>query len=317
MKERILVTGCAGFIGGHILRRLLADGVDVVGVDDFSTGLRENIADLEGRFHFVEGTLCDLDVCRRALEGVTSIIHQASIPSVPRSIDNPLASLHSSITATVTLLSVAKDSGVRRFVQASSSSVYGDTETFPNVETTLPRPLSPYAVAKLAQEGYAYAFSRTYGIETISLRYFNVFGPRQNPKSEYAAVIPKFITLMLSGQQPTIFGDGEQCRDFTYIDNVVEANLTAIRHPGIFRGEVVNTARGDTMTLNELLSHLNVILGTDIRPFHAPARAGDIRRSQADVSRAERLLGFQAKIDAKEGLCRTVEYYRNLVVGHN
>jgi len=309
MLERILVTGCAGFIGGHILRRLLADGVDVVGVDDFSTGHRQNLADLVGHFHFVEGTLCDPSVCRNAVKGVTGILHQASIPSVPRSISDPLASLHASITATVTLLNVAKNSGVKRLVQASSSSVYGDTDIFPNVETTSPRPLSPYAVAKLTQEYYAAAFSRCYKLETISLRYFNVFGPRQKPDSEYAAVIPKFISLMLSGQRPSIHGDGEQCRDFTYIDNVVEANLTAIRHPGVFRGEVMNTARGETMTLNELVNRLNAILGTDIQPEYTPVRLGDIRRSQASIALAEKLLGFRAKTGIHDGLHRTVEYY--------
>ena len=309
-NARILVTGCAGFIGGHILRRLLAEGVEVVGVDDFSTGLRENITDLAGRFRFVEGTLCDPGVSRRAVEGVTGIIHQAAIPSVPRSIDDPLACLDSSITATVTLLGAAKDAGVGRLVQAASSAAYGDTEVLPNVETMPPKPLSPYAVGKLGQEYYALASSRCYGIETISLRYFNVFGPRQDPGSEYAAVIPKFITLMLLGKRPTIYGDGEQCRDFIYIDNVVEANLAAIRHPGVFQGEVINIAQGEAMTLNELVRHLNAILGTDLLPAYAPPRPGDIKRSQADVGLAEKLLGFRAGIDVREGLRRTVEYYR-------
>jgi len=311
MTERILVTGCAGFIGGHILRRLIADGVDAAGVDDFSTGRRENIADLEGRFHFVEGTLCDPEICRRAVRGVTGILHQASIPSVLRSIDDPLASLHSSVTATVALLRAAGDSGVRRLVQAASSAAYGDPEEFPNVESMAPKPLSPYAVAKLAQEYYAAAFSRCYGIETVSLRYFNVFGPRQNPESEYAAVIPKFITLMLSGRRPPVYGDGEQCRDFIYIDNIVEANLAAIRHPGVFRGEVINIAHGEAMTLNELVRLLNAVLGTDLPQAYAPARVGDIQRSQADVGLAEKLLGFKAGIDVQEGLRRTVEYFKS------
>jgi len=306
----ILVTGCAGFIGGHILRRLISEGVETVGVDDFSTGLRENIADLEGRFRFVEGTLCDPGVCRRAVEGVTGIIHQAAIPSVPRSIDDPLACLHSSITATATLVSAARDAGVRRLVQAASSAAYGDTEVLPNVETMPPKPLSPYAVGKLAQEYYALAAARCYGLETVSLRYFNVFGPGQNPDSEYAAVIPKFISLMLAGRPPTIYGDGEQCRDFIYIDNVVAANLAALRRPGVFQGEVLNIAQGEAMTLNELVRHLNIVLGTDIRPVYAPARAGDIRRSQADIGLAEKLLGFRAGIDVREGLRRTVEHYR-------
>ena len=306
----VLVTGCAGFIGGHILRRLISEGVDVVGVDDFSTGLRENIAGLEGRFRFVEGTLCDPQVARRAVKGVIGIIHQAAIPSVPRSLDDPLACLHSSLTATATLVNAARVAGVERLVQAASSAAYGDTEVLPNVETMPPKPLSPYAVGKLAQEYYALATARCYGIETVSLRYFNVFGPGQNLDSEYAAVIPKFVSLMLAGKPPTIYGDGEQCRDFVYIDNVVEANLTALRHPGVFQGEVLNIAQGEAMTLNELVGHLNAILGTDIRPVYTSARVGDIRHSQADITLAEKLLGFRAGIEVREGLRRTVEYYR-------
>lgn len=309
--ERFLVTGCAGFIGSHITRRLVSDGVDVVGIDDFSTGKPANIEDLRDSFTFIEGTLCDEAVTRKALEGVTHVIHQASIPSVPRSVDDPLGSMHSSITATVTLLIAAKKAGVKRVVQAASSSAYGDTETLPKTEAMLPKPLSPYAVAKLTQEYYAAAFSTCYGLDTVSLRYFNVFGPRQDPKSEYAAVIPKFITLMLAGTAPTIFGDGLQSRDFTYVDNVVEGNLRAARHAKPLNGAVINLARGDRVSLLELVEKINTVLGTDFTARHEPARAGDVKHSQAGVEAMQTLLGYTPEIDFDEGLRRTVEFYRS------
>lgn len=308
--EKFLVTGCAGFIGSHIVRKLVADGIEVVGVDDFSTGKEKNIADLAGKFRLVRGSLCDMDVARDACQGATHVIHQASIPSVPRSVDDPLGSLHSSVTATVTLLMAARDAKVRRVVQAASSSAYGDTETLPKTEEMLPKPLSPYAVAKLAQEYYAFSFSTCYGLDTVSLRYFNVFGPRQDPASEYAAVIPKFITMMLEGKAPTIFGDGEQSRDFTYIDNVVKGNLLAARSPKALKGEVINLAVGDRISLNQLVDLLNKILGTDIKVNYAPERAGDVKHSQAGVSKAGELLGFTPVVNFEEGLRRTIEYYR-------
>jgi len=308
--ERFLVTGCAGFIGSHIVRKLLSDGVDVVGVDDFSTGKEENIADIAGQFKLVRGTLCDMDIAKAACDGVTHVIHQASIPSVPRSVDDPLASLHSSVTATVTLLMAARDAKVKRVVQAASSSAYGDTETLPKVESMLPKPLSPYAVAKLTQEYYASSFSTCYGLDTVSLRYFNVFGPRQDPKSEYAAVIPKFITMILKGETPTIFGDGEQSRDFTYIDNVVAGNLLAARCPKQLKGEVINLAVGDRISLNDLVKLLNKILGTNVSANYAPERAGDVKHSQAGVQKATDLLDFKPVVKFEEGLRRTVEYYR-------
>ncbi len=310
-REKICVTGCAGFIGSHITRRLIAEGVETVGVDDFSTGKPENIADIRDRFDFVEGSACDPAVAARAVAGCDAVIHQASIPSVPRSVEKPLESMHSSVTATVTVLAAAKNAGVKRVVQAVSSSAYGDSETLPKSETMLPRPLSPYAAAKLAQEYYAMAFAACYALDTVSLRYFNVFGPRQDPQSQYAAVIPKFITLMLAGKAPVVFGDGEQSRDFTYIDNVVAGNLVAARAPGHFGGEVVNLACGDRVSLLELVELLNGILGTSLAPVHEPARAGDVKHSQADVGKAKELLGFSPAVDFAEGLRRTVAYYRD------
>lgn len=309
-NERVLVTGCAGFIGSHLLRRLLQEGVEVVGVDDFSTGKRENIRDLEGQFLFFEGSLCDPHLCEEACKGVRYILHQASIPSVPRSIENPLASLHSSITSTVTLLLAAKKAGVQRVVQAGSSSVYGDTKRLPKTEDMTPHPQSPYAVAKLAQEYYATVMSLCYGLDTVTLRYFNVFGPRQDPKSEYAAVIPKFISWMLAGRPPRIYGDGLQTRDFTYIDNVVEGNLLAMRTSQPLHGEVINLACGNRISLLDLVAMLNRILGTNLEPLYEAPRRGDVRHSQAGVEKAKRLLGFSPIVDVEEGLRRTVEWFQ-------
>ncbi len=308
--EKFLVTGCAGFIGSHLLRRLLADGVPAKGVDNFSTGKPENIADLRDKFEFVEGDLSRPEVAAQACAGVTHVLHQASIPSVPRSVDDPLGSLHSSVTATVTLLLAARDAGVKRVVQAASSSAYGDALELPKVETMIPSPKSPYAVAKLAQEYYAAAFSECYGLDTVSLRYFNVFGPRQDPNSHYAAVIPKFITLILAGKRPFVHGDGLQSRDFTYIDNVVAGNLLAARSPHPLKGAVINLACGDRIDLLQLVAEINRILGTNLTPEHGPERAGDVKHSQAGVAKARELLGFKPVVDFAEGLRRTVEYYR-------
>ncbi len=311
MTERYCVTGCAGFIGSHILRRLLEDGASVVGVDDFSTGRRENLDGLEDRFQLIEGTLCDPDVAAAACKDVDIVLHQASIPSVPRSVADPLASLHSSVTATVTLLEAAHRAGVRRVVQAASSSAYGDTEVRPKTEDMLPSPKSPYAVAKLAQEHYAAAFSDCYGLETASLRYFNVFGPRQDPTSDYAAVIPKFITLMLAGTPPRVDGDGLQTRDFTYVANIVEGNLAAARAGGELKGEVFNIACGDEISILDLVGTLNNLLGTSIDPMHGPPRTGDVRHSRADIARASERLDFRPVATFEEGLRRTIEFYRD------
>jgi len=312
ISERYLVTGCAGFIGSHITRRLLADGCDVVGVDDLSTGRLANIEDIRPQFRFLQGSLCDRAIADQACAGVTRVLHQASIPSVPRSLDDPLASLHSSITATVTLLLAARDAGVERVVQAASSSAYGDTEVLPKVESMLPHPLSPYAAAKVSQEHYATAFARCFGLDTVSLRYFNVFGPRQDPKSQYAAVIPRFITAMLRDERPVIHGDGLQSRDFTYVDNVVEGNLLAARAPTPLRGEVINLACGDRVTLLGLVAQLNRLLHKNIAPVHGDPRPGDVRHSQAGIEKAQTLLAFQPVVPFAEGLRRTVAYFQSL-----
>lgn len=312
-NKKYLVTGCAGFIGGHIVRRLIKQGCMVVGVDNFSTGKRENIADIAKDIEFIEGDLCDPEISRRAVAGVDCIFHQASIASVPRSLVDPLGSLHSSVTTTVTLLSAARDAGVRRFVQAASSSAYGDSVITPKTEDLLPHPLSPYAVAKLTQEYYAAAFSSSFGMDTVSLRYFNVYGPRQDPNGDYAAVIPKFISIILGGGQPVIFGDGGQTRDFAYVENVVDANLAAANCKEKLKGDVINIAGGIQVSLNDLLDELNKIMGTKVTARYAPPRAGDVRHSHADTGKAERLLGFAGKVSLAEGLRLTVEYFRGTV----
>lgn len=310
VKNRMLVTGCAGFIGGHMLERLVAEGHDVVGVDDFSTGKHENLAATAGRFHLIEGDLCDPAVSSQAVRGVSHVFHFASIPSVPRSVADPLENMRSSVTATVTLLIAAAGAGVKRVVQSVSSACYGNNPVLPKVETMLPEPLSPYAAAKLAQEYYGQAFSASLGLDTAALRYFNVFGPRQDPKSEYAAVIPKFITMMLGGKRPTIFGDGTQSRDFIYVSNVVDANLVAVFHPEPLGGSVFNIACGERIDLNRLVERLNLALGTDLPPIHSQPRAGDVLHSLADVGKAEQVLGYRPAVDFDEGLRRTVSSFR-------
>ncbi len=304
--ETFLVTGCAGFIGGHTLDRLVASGMDVIGLDDFSTGSRGNMAASWGRFAFIEGSVCDRAVVRQALKGVTRVIHLASVPSVPRSIEDPMESAHASVIGTVALLDEARRAGVRRVVQAASSSAYGDNPILPREESQRPAPLSPYAAAKLAQEHYLSAFHKCYGLDGISLRYFNVFGPRQNPESRYAAVIPKFIARMRAGQPPVIYGDGEQTRDFTYIDNVVDANIAAALAEGPLGGEAANIGGGRGHSLNELAARLNGLLGTSLTPLYEQARPGDVRDSLADVSKANRLFGYRPSVDFAEGLRRTV-----------
>ncbi len=314
-RERFLVTGCAGFIGSHITRHLVEQGIETVGIDDFSTGKPGNIADIREDFTFIEGSLCDPDMAMRACSGITHILHQASIPSVPRSVSDPITSMHSSVTATVTLLKAAMDAKVKRVVQAGSSSAYGNSELLPKTEDMLPNPMSPYAAAKLAQEHYARAFSCCYGLDTVTLRYFNVFGPRQDPESDYAAVIPKFITLMLAGKQPTIHGDGLQSRDFTYVENIIHANLLAARHPEPLAGEMFNIACGDRISLLDLTGKLNRILGTDLAPIHDQARPGDVKHSQAGINKARQILGFTPRVSFEEGLEKAVEYYRQLKAG--
>ncbi len=311
-NTRFLVTGCAGFIGGHMIELLLAKGFEVVGIDDLSTGKEENMAAVKGRFEFIHGSLCDPALADRAVKNATHIIHLASIPSVPRSVANPLENMHSSVTATVTLFAAAAKAGARRIVQAASSAAYGDSEVLPKTEDMLPQALSPYAAAKLAQEFYGQAFATSLGLDIASLRYFNVFGPRQDPKSEYAAVIPKFVTLMLAGETPTIFGDGGQTRDFIYVENVVAANLAAALHPEPLMGGVFNIATAEAIDLNELARRINAILGASITPKHTDPRPGEVRHSVANIDKARAVLGFAPAIDFDAGLRRTIEHFRAL-----
>jgi UDP-glucose 4-epimerase len=306
-----LVTGGAGFIGSHITKALLDHGDRVRVLDNLCTGNRNNIAPFANRIEFVEGDLVNSKDCERALDGVEVVFHQAALASVPRSVDAPLDTNASCVTGTVTLLDVARRKKVRRVVFGGSSSAYGDQPTPAKHEQLLPMPLSPYAAAKLAGEFYCQAFTHTYGLETVILRYFNVFGPRQDPKSQYAAVIPKFITEMVAGRRPTIFGDGNQSRDFTYIDNIVQGNLLAADAPDAV-GRTINVACGESFDLLELVDGINRVLGTNIKAVFEPARVGDVRESLADITLARKLLKYEPKIGFDEGLKRTVEYYKSV-----
>ena len=305
-----LVTGGAGFIGSNIVRRLISDGEKGRVLDDFSTGRKENLAGLESIVDVVEGSLTDREAVGKALQGVRFVLHQAAIPSVPRSIADPLTSNEANITGTLNLLEAALEARVERFVYAASSSAYGDTEVLPKVEDMPADPLSPYAVGKYTGELYARVYAKIYQLPTVSLRYFNIFGPRQDPASEYAAVIPKFIQLMLEGESPVIYGDGEQSRDFTYIDNAVEANLLACRSGKVGAGEVINVACGERYSLNDLVQILNEIMGTGIKPLYSEARPGDVKHSLADITRARELLNYEVGVDFREGLKKTVEWLR-------
>jgi nucleoside-diphosphate-sugar epimerase len=306
---RVLVTGGAGFIGSNLVDALLAEGASVRVLDNLSTGRRENLSHCLSRIEFIEGDVREQDACRRATRDVDVIFHEAAVPSVARSVEDPVTSNEVNVGGTVKLLEAARHAGVKRMVYAASSSAYGETEVLPKVETMKPMPLSPYAVSKLAGEQYLSVFGRLYGLKTCSLRYFNVFGPRQDPKSDYAAVIPKFITTLLAGQSPTIFGDGEQTRDFCFIENVVAANLLAARAD--VNGEVVNVACGERVSLNQLVELMNAELGTNHPPRHAEPRPGDIRHSLADIAAARALLGYAPKYDLRAGLKKTIEYYRS------
>lgn len=306
---RFLVTGGAGFIGSNIVEELLPRGETVRVLDNFSTGKRENLAAFRERIELVAGDLRDLPTVRRAVEGVDYILHQAALPSVPRSVDDPLENDAVNVAGTLNLLVAARDAGVRRVVFASSCAVYGDEPTLPKREDMLPQPKSPYAVSKLAGEYYCRAFSEVYGLETVALRYFNVFGPRQDPTSDYAAVIPRFITRLLRGEAPVIYGDGLQSRDFVYVANVVQANLLAATTPGV-AGRAFNIASGERYTLLDLIRILNDVLGTAVAPIHEDPRPGDVRYSQADIGAAQKALGYDPAVDFAEGLRRTVEWYR-------
>ncbi len=305
-----LITGVAGFIGSSLARALLSRGEQVRGVDNFSTGKRENISDLRD-LDFREADITDLDSMHRAFAGVDFVLHQAAIPSVPKSVLDPLGSNRANVDGTVSVLVAARDAKVKRVVYAASSSAYGDTPTLPKHEAMKPDPISPYAVAKLAGEHYMVSFYRCYGLETVCLRYFNVFGPRQDPSSPYSGVLAKFITVMLRSEQPTIFGDGEQSRDFTYIDNVVEANLLACHAPANKApGQVFNVATGRRITLNETFKALQNLTSYSGQPNYGSERGGDIKHSLADISKAAAALSYKPKVDFEEGLRRTVEWYR-------
>jgi UDP-glucose 4-epimerase len=305
-----LITGVGGFIGSSLARALLARGEQVRGVDNFSTGKRENLAEILDRIDFHESDLLDLDAMRKACAGVDFVLHEAAIPSVPKSVLDPLGSNRANIDGTLNLLVAARDAKVKRVVYAASSSAYGDTPTLPKHEAMKADPISPYAVAKLTGEHYMVSFSRCYGLETVSLRYFNVFGPRQDPSSPYSGVLAKFITQMLRGEQPTIYGDGEQSRDFTYIDNVVDANLLACKAPSSVAGQVFNVATGRRVTLNETFRHLQSLTSFTGEPKYGPEREGDIQHSLADISKAEKAFGYHPTVNFEEGLQRTVEWYR-------
>lgn len=309
--SRYLVTGAAGFIGSALVRALLDRGEQVRGIDNFSTGRRENLAEVLSRVDFREADLTDRAACADACAGVDYVFHEAAIPSVPRSVADPISSNSANVDATVNLLVAARDAGVKRIVYAGSSSAYGDTPTLPKRENMLPGPISPYAVSKLAGEFYMSAFYRVYGLETVSIRYFNVFGPRQDPDSPYSAVLARFITLMLRGEQPSIHGDGEQSRDFTFIDNVVSANLLACHAPGEkVAGRVFNVATGERFSLNQTFAVLAEITNYKGKARYGPPRAGDVKHSLADISAARDAFGYKPLVSFDEGLRRTVEWYR-------
>lgn len=306
-----VVTGGAGFIGSHIARTLAAMGRKVRVFDDFSTGHRHNLDGAEGPIEIVEGSLTEPHAVAGAVRGADYVIHQAAIPSVPRSVADPVTSNDANINGTLNLLVAARDAGVKRLVYASSSSVYGDTPTLPKVETMPTKPKSPYALQKLTAEEYCRIFFEQYGLETIALRYFNVFGPRQDPKSQYTGVIAKFATALLNGERPTIFGDGETSRDFTYVDNNVRANLLACIAPKEAAGQAMNVACGDRITLLQLLAGMQELLGTSLEPIFAPERAGDVKHSQADIEKARTLLGYAPQVGFQEGLATTVKWYKD------
>jgi len=306
-----LITGVAGFIGSALARGVIAQGDKVRGIDNLSTGKRENIAEIAGQVELIEADLLDMNAVQSACRGVDYVLHEAAIPSVPRSVKDPLESNRANVDATVNLLIAARDAKVKRVVYAASSSAYGDTPTLPKHEGMPPDPISPYAVAKLASEFYMTSFWRCYGLETVSLRYFNIFGPRQDPSSPYSGVLARFISQMLKGEQPTIFGDGLQSRDFTYIENVVSANLLACKAPADqVAGRVFNVATGVRIDLNQIFQTLKKITGYRGQVAYQPERAGDVKHSLADLALVQRHLGYKPIVDFEEGLRRTVEWYK-------
>jgi UDP-N-acetylglucosamine/UDP-N-acetyl-alpha-D-glucosaminouronate 4-epimerase len=306
----VLVTGGGGFIGSHLAARLASLGHSVRILDNFATGRRSNVLALEGEIELVEGDIQSYERVHNAVVGCEVVFHQAALPSVPRSVADPLTSNATNVTGTLNVLLAARDAGVRRVVFASSSSVYGAAKDLPKREDMAPLPVSPYAVAKLACEGYCRSFGEVYGLETVALRYFNVFGPNQDPRSQYAAVVPNFITAVLTNQPPTIFGDGEQSRDFTYVENVVEANMLAM-DADVAPGRVYNVACGQAVTLNQLFAELRELVDSDLEPVYAPPRAGDVRHSLADLTRTRQDLGYEPSVELGEGLGRSVKDLRD------
>jgi len=307
-----LVTGGAGFIGSHIAEALVKHGGKVRILDNLSTGRRVNMEPFADQVEFIEGDITDLDTVARAVEGVDTIFHQAALASVPRSIKVPLDTTAACVDGTVTVLDAARHAGVRRVVYAGSSSAYGDQPNSSKRETDLPAPISPYGAAKLAAEYFCQSFWESYGLETVTLRYFNVFGPRQDPGSPYSAVIPLFITAIMKGETPTIYGDGLQSRDFTFVGNVVDANLRAARaDASLVAGQTINVANGRSIDLLTMLGTLNRLLGTDVQPMFEPARTGDVRESLADITQARMRLDYEPLVGLEEGLRRSIDYYRN------
>jgi len=307
MEELCLVTGGAGFIGSNLVRGLLKEGKAVRVIDNLITGNISNLEDILDQVEFIEGDIRDLSIIQKASENIRYIFHQAAIPSVPRSVERPIDSNQSNIDGTLNVLLAARDKGVKRVIYAGSSSVYGDTPELPKKEDMKPHPLSPYAVTKLTGEYYCKVFSDVYGLETVTIRYFNVFGPRQNPESQYAAVIPKFIDAFLKGESPIVFGDGEQTRDFTFVDNVVYANILCSKAKKT-AGEVINIATSSRISLNELISILKKITGRNIDPVYTNPREGDIKHSLADISRAKNLIGYKPIVSLEQGLIKTVQW---------
>ncbi len=311
--EKFLVTGGAGFIGSNICRKLVSQGCFVRVIDNLLTGKKSNLADIIDKIEFIQADMGDEQKARSAMKGIDVVLHEGALPSVPKSVDNPAATHKHCVDATFTLLLAARDAGIKRFVYAASSSAYGDTPTLPKIETMTTNPLSPYAAAKLFGEYYCSVFYKVWGLETISLRYFNVFGPYQDPTSQYAAAIPAFVTLILKDKSPTIYGDGEQSRDFTYIDNVVDANLLAarVKHTA---GEVINIACGQAVTINQIIGMINKLVGKNVKPIYAPSRAGDVKHSLADITLARKTIGFNPAISFQQGLEKAIGWYRDNLI---
>lgn len=307
--ERFLVTGGAGFIGSNICRRLVREGAFVRVVDNLLTGKKSNLANVIDSVEFIEADMGDPEIARMCMKEIDIVLHEGALPSVPLSVEDPAATHQHCVDATFALLLAARDAKIKRFVYSASSSAYGDSPTLPKIETMTPNPCSPYAAAKLFGEYYCSVFSKVFGLETISLRYFNVFGPYQNPKSQYAAAIPAFVTSILNDRPPTIYGDGEQSRDFTYIDNVVHANLLAARAPKT-SGESINVACGQRVTLNEVVQLINQRLGKNVKPIYTDTRAGDVKHSLASIEKAKALIGYEPVTSFSDGLTQAISWYR-------